>query len=283
MRVLRRPTLLPLFDSRTALRLPPRRPARCLQPGNVIRVNPSLELILLDKVRSGKSIVFATASTMSREWRSCGHSSISTTHGTRRGLGVVNSRSKSSSACPELTRSPLSASHTCHDFTDRSSLSRAGGSRDVDTCACARRDSCFESMWDRRDVQSGTGELIGGRLGLRGRQHPRAQWIGVGVPEASFLRFRGVCGPSSSSAPATKSSTSSSLMLLSALRFRVFTVCCSTIRVFAPRLQTNVLPKFLDPFGTLPVGYFLLNSSWERTVALPLMVLKGFSSKLAVM
>lgn len=90
---------------------------------------PSLELILLLSVRSGRSIVFATASTINRLYLPPGQlkklyitpcplvtswssSSISTTHGTRRGLGVENSLSSSPSAWVGLTRSPLMASHS---------------------------------------------------------------------------------------------------------------------------------------------------------------------------
>ena len=90
---------------------------------------PRRLLILLLNVRSGRSIVFATASTINLLCRSPGQlkklymtdwflvtswssSSINTTQGTRRGEGVENSRSRSSSACDGLTRSPRKACHS---------------------------------------------------------------------------------------------------------------------------------------------------------------------------
>lgn len=90
---------------------------------------PSLELILLLRVLSGRSIVLATASTINRLYLPPGQlkklymtpwpfvtswssSSISTTQGTRRGLGVENSLSSRPRAWVGLTRSPLMASHS---------------------------------------------------------------------------------------------------------------------------------------------------------------------------
>ena len=89
---------------------------------------PRRLLILLLRVRSGRSMVFATARTIKRLCRKPGQlkklymtlwflvtswssSSISTTHGTRRGLGWSNSLSSRPSAWVGLTRSPLNASH----------------------------------------------------------------------------------------------------------------------------------------------------------------------------
>lgn len=99
----------------------------CVYPGNVIRVNPRRELILLLSVRSGRSIVLATASTISRLCRKEGQlkklymtawflvtswssSSIRTTQGTRRGLGWSNSRSSKPRAWAWLTRCSFNAS-----------------------------------------------------------------------------------------------------------------------------------------------------------------------------
>ena len=93
-----------------------------------MRVRPRRLLILLLRVRSGRSMVFATARTMSRLCRRPGQlkklyitdwffvtswssSSIRTTQGTRRGLGWSNSRSRRPRAWEGLTRSPLRASH----------------------------------------------------------------------------------------------------------------------------------------------------------------------------
>lgn len=94
-----------------------------------MRVKPKRLLILLLKVLSGRSIVLATARTMSRLWRRPGQlkklymtlwffvtswssSSMSTTHGTRLGLGLENSRSSKPRACVGLSRSPVNASHS---------------------------------------------------------------------------------------------------------------------------------------------------------------------------
>jgi len=94
-----------------------------------MRVRPSRLLILLLRVRSGRSIVLATARTINLLCRKPGQlkklymtlwffvtswssSSIRTTQGSRRGLGFLNSRSRRSRACEGLTRSPRNASHS---------------------------------------------------------------------------------------------------------------------------------------------------------------------------
>ena len=90
---------------------------------------PSRLLILLLKVRSGRSMVLATAKTINRLCRKLGQlkklymtlwflvtswssSSMSTTHGTRRGLGWSNSLSNKLSACAGLTRCSFNASQS---------------------------------------------------------------------------------------------------------------------------------------------------------------------------
>lgn len=54
------------------------------------------------------------------------------------------------------------------------------------------------------------------------------------------------------------------------------------VRVFTPRLQTKTLPYSLSVFFW-PFGYLALNWSNERTLAVPLIVVNGLSSNVAVM
>lgn len=50
------------------------------------------------------------------------------------------------------------------------------------------------------------------------------------------------------------------------------------VRVLQPRRQIKVFPWSFDRLGTLPVGYFLLNTCSDSTVAFPLIDSKGAKS-----